>query len=371
MNIGIPKEIKAQENRVSVIPVSVSELVKRGHRVIVETGAGVGASYTDEQYLAAGAEIAPDAATVFRDAELIVKVKEPQPSEVEMLRSEHILFTYLHLAANKDLTESLAASGCTAIAYETIEVNHHLPLLEPMSEIAGRMSAIVGAYHLAKHTGGRGCLLGGVPGVAPGRVVIIGGGTAGVNAARVARGIGADVTILEVDIERMRFLDITMENAHTVYSNEANLSELLPRVDLLIGAVLVPGAKAPKLVTREMLRMMQPGSVFVDIAVDQGGCAETTRATTHENPTYVEEGVLHYCVANMPGAYARTATQALNNATHPWILTIAEKGIPAACASRPDLLGGINILAGNITCEPVAQAHSLPYTDPATLLQTR
>ncbi len=371
MNIGIPKEIKAQENRVSVIPGSVSELVKRGHRVIVETGAGAGASYSDEQYLAAGAEIAPDAATVFRDAELIVKVKEPQPSEVEMLRPEHILFTYLHLAANKDLTESLAASGCTAIAYETIEVNHHLPLLEPMSEIAGRMSAIIGAYHLAKHTGGRGCLLGGVPGVAPGRVVIIGGGTAGVNAARVARGIGADVTILEVDIERMRFLDITMENAHTVYSNEANLSELLPRADLLIGAVLVPGAKAPKLVTREMLRMMQPGSVFVDIAVDQGGCAETTRATTHENPTYVEEGVLHYCVANMPGAYARTATQALNNATQPWILAIAGKGIPAACTTRPDLLGGINTLGAHITCEPVAQAHGLPHTDPATLLQTR
>ena len=365
MNIGIPKEIKAQENRVSIIPGSVLELVKRGHRIIVQTGAGIGASYTDEQYLAAGAEIAPDAATVFREAELIVKVKEPQPSEVAMLTPQHILFTYLHLAANRDLTESLAATGCTAIAYETVEVNRHLPLLEPMSEIAGRMSAIVGAYHLAKHNGGRGCLLGGVPGVAPGRVVIIGGGTAGVNAARVARGIGADVTILEVDLERMRFLDITMENAHTVYSNEANLSELLPRVDLLIGAVLVPGARAPKLVTREMLRMMQKGSVFVDIAVDQGGCAETTRATTHENPTYEEEGVLHYCVANMPGAYARTATQALNNATQPWITLIAEKGVPAACATRPALLGGINTLGGHITCRPVAEAHGLPYADPS------
>ena len=368
MNIGIPKEIKAQENRVSIIPGSVLELVKRGHRIIVQTGAGIGASYTDEQYLAAGAEIAPDAATVFREAELIVKVKEPQPSEVAMLTPQHILFTYLHLAANRDLTESLAATGCTAIAYETVEVNRHLPLLEPMSEIAGRMSAIVGAYHLAKHNGGRGCLLGGVPGVAPGRVVIIGGGTAGVNAARVARGIGADVTILEVDLERMRFLDITMENAHTVYSNEANLSELLPRVDLLIGAVLVPGARAPKLVTREMLRMMQKGSVFVDIAVDQGGCAETTRATTHENPTYEEEGVLHYCVANMPGAYARTATQALNNATQPWITLIAEKGVPAACATRPALLGGINTLGGHITCRPVAEAHGLPYAEPSPLV---
>jgi len=368
MNIGIPKEIKAQENRVSVIPGSVLELVKRGHRVIVQASAGEGASYTDDQYRAAGAEIAPDATSVFRAAELIVKVKEPQPSEVAMLRADHILFTYLHLAANQTLTEGLAASGCTAIAYETVEVNRHLPLLEPMSEIAGRMSAIVGAYHLAKHNGGRGCLLGGVPGVAPGRVVIIGGGTAGVNAARVARGIGADVTILEVDLERMRFLDITMENAHTVYSNEANLSELLPRVDLLIGAVLVPGAKAPKLVTREMLRMMQKGSVFVDIAVDQGGCAETTRATTHENPTYEEEGVLHYCVANMPGAYARTATQALNNATQPWILLIAEKGVPAACATRPALLGGINTLRGHITCRPVAEAHGLHYRDPSTLI---
>ncbi len=368
MNIGIPKEIKAQESRVSMIPGSVSELIKRGHRVLVETGAGLGASYTDSQYTSVGAEIVPDAAAVFEGAELIVKVKEPQPSEVAMLRPDHILFTYLHLAANRQLTEGLAASGCTAIAYETIEVNRHLPLLEPMSEIAGRMSAIVGAYHLAKHNGGRGCLLGGVPGVAPGRVVIIGGGTAGVNAARVARGIGADVTILEVDLDRMRFLDITMENANTVYSNEANLSELLPRVDLLIGAVLVPGAKAPKLVTREMLRMMQKGSVFVDIAVDQGGCAETTRATTHENPTYEEEGVLHYCVANMPGAYARTATQALNNATQPWILLLAEKGVSAACATRRELLGGINTLAGNITCKPVAEAHGLTYADPATLI---
>jgi alanine dehydrogenase len=351
-----------------MIPGSVSELIKRGHRVLVETGAGEGASYTDSHYTNVGAEIMPNAAAVFEGAELIIKVKEPQPTEVAMLRPDHILFTYLHLAANRQLTEGLAASGCTAIAYETIEVNRHLPLLEPMSEIAGRMSAIVGAYHLAKHNGGRGCLLGGVPGVAPGRVVIIGGGTAGVNAARVARGIGADVTILEVDLERMRFLDITMENAHTVFSNEANLSELLPRVDLLIGAVLVPGAKAPKLVTREMLRMMQKGSVFVDIAVDQGGCAETTRATTHENPTYVEEGVLHYCVANMPGAYARTATQALNNATQPWILLIAEKGVSAACATRRELLGGINTLAGHITCKPVAEAHSLDYADPANLV---
>ncbi|RYD30707.1 MAG: alanine dehydrogenase, partial [Verrucomicrobiaceae bacterium] len=358
MDIGVPKEIKAQENRVAMVPGSVAELVKRGHRVFVERGAGEGASYTDAQYQAAGAEIVTDAAKVFASARLIVKVKEPQPAEVALLGPQHILFTYLHLAANKALTESLMASGCTAIAYETIEVNRHLPLLEPMSEIAGRMSAIVGSYHLAKHCGGRGSLLGGVPGVAPGRVVVLGGGTAGVNAARVATGIGADVTILEVDFERMRFLDITM-GSHTVYSNEANLADLLPRVDLVIGAVLVPGAKAPKLITREMLRLMPRGSVFVDIAVDQGGCAETTRPTTHDHPTYEEEGVLHYCVANMPGAYSRTATQALNNVTHPWTALIADKGLTEACRIRKELAGGINVMSGKLTCPPVAEAHGI------------
>lgn len=363
MNIGIPKEIKAQENRVSMIPGSVAELVKRGHRVLIEKGAGEGASYTDAQYESVGAEIVADAAAVFGGAELIVKVKEPQPQEVAMLTPDHVLFTYLHLAADKNLTDGLMASGCTAIAYETIEVNKRLPLLEPMSEIAGRMSSIVGSYHLAKHRGGRGCLLGGVPGVAPGRVVVLGGGTAGVNAARVATGIGADVTILEVDFDRMRFLDITMDHANTVFSSEANLSDLLPRADLLIGAVLVPGARAPKLVTRAMLRMMSKGSVFVDIAVDQGGCSETTRATTHENPTYVEEDVLHYCVANMPGAYSRTATQALNNVTHNWTQLIADKGLEGAAKIRRELVSGINVHAGKLTCRPVAEAHGMEYSD--------
>ena len=369
MNIGIPTEIKAQENRVSVVPGSVTELVKRGHRVLVQRGAGEGASYPDSQYEAAGAELVATAAEIFDRSQLIVKVKEPQPQEVAMLRPDHILFTYLHLAASKPLTESLLASGCTAIAYETLEVNRHLPLLEPMSEIAGRMSAIVGSYYLAKHNGGRGTLLGGVPGVAPGRVVVLGGGTAGINAARVATGIGADVTILEVDFERMRFLDITMAGAHTVYSNEANLSDLLPRVDLVIGAVLLPGAKAPKLITREMLRLMPRGSVFVDIAVDQGGCAETTRPTTHENPTFEEEGVLHYCVANMPGAYARTATQALNNVTNPWIALIADKGVAAACEVRKELIGAVNTSAGKLVFKPVADAHGLAHTpfDPSAL----
>ena len=368
MIIGIPRETKVQEHRVAMVPAAVRELVKRGHRVLVERGAGDGASYSDEQYLAAGAEIVADAAAVFGGAEMIVKVKEPQPPEVAMLEARHLLFTYLHLAAGRALTESLVASGCTALAYETLKVNGRLPLLEPMSEIAGRMSAIVGSYHLAKHRGGRGVLLGGVPGVAPGRVVVLGGGTAGLNAGRVAHGIGADVTILEVDFERMRFLDIAMDGTHTVYSNEANLAELLPRVDLLIGAVLVVGAAAPRLVTREMLRLMPPGSVFVDIAVDQGGCAETTRPTTHDNPTYVEEEVIHYCVANMPGAYARTATQALNNVTQRWITLIADHGLEEACRRHPELLGAVNAAGGMLTCGPVGAAHDLPVSEPAAAL---
>jgi alanine dehydrogenase len=351
-----------------MIPSSAGELVKRGHRVFVQTGAGNGSAYTDEQFLAAGAEILPDADAVFAAADMIVKVKEPQPEEVARLEPRHILFTYLHLAAEKHLTESLMASGCTALAYETLEVNKRLPLLEPMSEIAGRMSSIVGSYHLAKHNGGRGTLLGGVPGVAPGRVVVIGGGTAGVNAARVATGIGADVTILEVDFERMRFLDITMTGTHTVFSSEANLAELLPRVDLVIGAVLVPGAKAPKLITREMLRLMQPGSVFVDIAVDQGGCAETTRPTTHHAPTYVEEDVIHYCVANMPGAYSRTASQALNNTTQRWITLLADNGVAGAARVRKELLGAVNTTGGQLTCAPVGDAHGLAVASAAELL---
>lgn len=351
-----------------MIPSSVGELTRRGHQVLVQKNAGLGASYPDELYIAQGAKIMDTAEAVFAESDLIVKVKEPQASEVAMLNEQHTLFTYLHLAADKNLTESLVASGCTAIAYETIEVNGRLPLLEPMSEIAGRMSSIVGSYHLAKHRGGRGTLLGGVPGVAPGRVVVIGGGTAGINAARVATGIGADVSILEVDFDRMRFLDITMDGAHTVFSNEANLADLLPRVDLVIGAVLVPGAAAPKLITREMLQMMQPGSVFVDIAVDQGGCAETTRPTTHDDPTYFEEEVLHYCVANMPGAYARTATQALNNCTQRWTTMIADEGVSAACRMRKELLSGINCMGGKLTCQPVGEAHDIKTVDPATLI---
>lgn len=367
MTIGLPKEIKAQESRVALLPSAAYQLIKRGHRVLVERGAGTGAGYPDDDYEQAGALLVADHAAPFA-ADLIVKVKEPLPAEYPLLRSGQLLFTYLHLAANKSLTTALLASNASCLAYETVEVNHRLPLLEPMSEIAGRMSVLVGGYFLAKHQGGSGTLLGGVPGVLPGKVVVLGGGVAGVNAARMATGLGADVTILEVDIERMRFLDITLHTAHTLYSSEAHLLDLLPDVDLLIGAVLVPGALAPKLITREMLRKMRPGSVLVDIAVDQGGCAETTRATTHHDPIFVEEGVIHYCVANMPGAYARTATQALTNATFRYIQELADHGLPGACRRHPALISGLNIIAGRLTSRPVADAHGMPYVDPRELL---
>src|SRR6266403_902976 len=327
MIIGVPKEIKEQEQRVALLPSAAEELTRRGHSVLVQKDAGVGSGYPNEDYIKAGAEIVAEAKDVFARAEMIVKVKEPLQAEFPLLRKDQILFTYLHLAASRPLTEALLKSGVTGVAYETIQVGNRLPLLEPMSEIAGRMSVVMGAYFLAKHTGGSGVLLGGVPGVLPGSVVIIGGGTSGVNAARMALGLKADVIILEVDGERMRFLDLTMPNVKTLYSNEANLTELMPTTDLLIGAVLVPGAKAPKLITRAMLKKMRPGSVFVDIAIDQGGCAETSHATTHQNPVYVKEDVVHYCVANMPGAYARTSTQALSNATARYAELLADLGL--------------------------------------------
>jgi len=359
MVIGVPKEIKQQESRVALLPSGVYQLTRRGHRVIVGRGAGAGSGYQDADYTAAGAELAGDGPEVFANADMIVKVKEPLPAEYGLLRRGQILFTYLHLAASRDLTLALVNSGVTAVAYETVEHNRRLPLLEPMSEIAGRMSIIMGGYFLAKHNGGNGVLLGGVPGVLPGRVVVLGGGTSGVNAARMATGLGADVTIMEVDVERMRFLDITMHAAHTLYSSEAHLLELLPGVDLLIGAVLLPGARAPKLVKREMLKVMRPGSVFVDIAIDQGGCAETSRPTTHEEPIFVEEGIIHYCVANMPAAYARTATQALTNVTYPYVELLAEHGIEGACQRMPGLRAGINVMDGAVLIPAVAAAHGL------------
>src|SRR6188474_341398 len=364
MIIGLPKEIKTQEYRVALLPSGAYQLIKRGHTVVVERGAGAGAGYPDAQYEQAGAKLVDNHAAVFAQADLIVKVKEPLPAEYELLRPGQILFTYLHLAASKPLTEALVKSSATCIAYETIEVNRRLPLLEPMSEIAGRMSVLVGGYFLAKHFGGSGVLLGGVPGVLPGKVVVLGGGASGINAARMATGLGADVTILEVDLERMRFLDITMHTAHTLYSSEAHLQELMPSIDLLIGAVLVPGAKAPKLITREMLREMRPGSVLVDIAIDQGGCVETSRPTTHLDPIYVEEGVTHYCVANMPAAYARTATQALTNITARYVELLADLGLEGACKKQPALIGGINTRDGRLTCKAVAEAHGLKYEAP-------
>ena len=364
MIIGVPKEIKEQEQRVALLPSATNQLTRHGHSVLVERNAGLGTGYPDEDYVKAGAEIVEEAKEVFARADMIVKVKEPLKAEFPLLRRGQILFTYLHLAASKPLTEALLKSGVTGVAYETIQVDHRLPLLEPMSEIAGRMSVVMGANFLAKYNGGSGVLLGGVPGVLPGRVVILGGGTSGVNALRMAKGLGADVTILDVDVERLRFLDIAIENLHTLYSNEANLDDLMPDCDLLIGAVLLPGAKAPKLITRAMLRKMKPGSVMVDISIDQGGCAETSRATTHLDPVYVEEGVTHYCVANMPAAYARTATQALTNVTYRYVELLADFGLEGACKKQPTLIGGINTRDGRLTCEAVAEAHGLKWEPP-------
>lgn len=361
MIIGVPKEIKEQEQRVGLLPSAVEQLQRRGHTILVEKNAGVGSGYPDELYKKAGAEIVDLAKDVFARAEMIVKVKEPLAAEFPFLRKGQILFTYLHLAASKPLTEALLKAGVTGVAYETIQVGNRLPLLEPMSEIAGRMSTVMGAYYLAKHVGGSGVLLGGVPGVSPGRVVVLGGGTSGVNALRMAKGLGADVTILDIDVERLRFLDLAMDNTRTLYSSEANLNDLMPDCDLLIGAVLLPGAKAPKLITRAMLRKMKPGSVLVDIAIDQGGCAETSRPTTHVDPVYVEEGVTHYCVANMPAAYARTATQALTNVTYRYVQLLADHGLEGACEKQPALRGGINTRDGKLTIQAVADAHGLKY----------
>ena len=363
MNIGIPRETKIKENRVACTPAGAGMLVHAGHTVLIEAGAGLGSGYTDAHFRAAGATLVPAAADAWA-ADLVIKVKEPIAAEFPFLRPGLLLFTYLHLAADRTLTDRLLASRVTGLGYETVQIGRRLPLLEPMSEIAGRMSAVVGAHYLSKAQGGKGVLLGGVPGVLPGKVLIIGGGTSGINAGRMAGGLGADVTILEVDLEQMRFLDISLHSlAHTLYSNEQNLIDVLPGVDLLIGAVLVPGARAPKLIRRDMLREMQPGSVFVDIAIDQGGCAETSRPTTHEDPVYVEEDVLHYCVTNMPGAYARTATQALTNVTIPYAIKLANLGLEEALRQLPELRKGLNTHQGHLACPAVAAAHNLPCTE--------
>jgi alanine dehydrogenase len=362
MRVGVPKEIKNHEYRVGLTPPSVAELVGAGHEVIVETSAGLGIDFTDSDYVAAGARIVEDAATVFAESDMIVKVKEPQPAEIALLEPRHTLFTYLHLAADKPQAEGLMRSGATCIAYETVTSNNgSLPLLKPMSEVAGRMSIQVGAHYLEKEQGGRGVLLGGVPGVAPARVAILGGGVSGINAAQMAVGQRADVTIYDISNERLAELDLHFgSQIKTAYASRAAIASAVARAHLVIGAVLVPGAAAPKLVTREMLRTMKRGSVLVDIAIDQGGCFETSRATTHDDPVFVEEGVIHYCVANMPGAVARTSAFALNNATLPFVMRLAKQGAEAAMAADRHLAAGVNVSGGKIRHAAVAEALSLP-----------
>ena len=364
MLVGVPKEIKVEEYRVGMVPSSVRELVANGHQVIVQTGAGLGSGFDDAAYTAVGATIVPDAATVFAKADMIVKVKEPQPVECGMLRPGQVLFTYLHLAADKDQAEGIAKSGAIAIAYETVtDPRGRLPLLAPMSEIAGRMSVQVGAHYLEKHQGGSGLLLGGIPGVAPARVVILGGGVSGTNAAMMAVGMGADVVILDRSLDRLRELNVQFGSSlRTIHSNFDRIEYYVERADLVIGAVLIPGAAAPKLVSKQLVGRMRPGSVLVDIAIDQGGCFETARPTTHRNPIYVEDGVIHYCVTNMPGAVARSSAIGLNNATLPYALALANKGWRDALSSDPHLLAGLNVAAGKITHELVAQDLSMAYT---------
>jgi alanine dehydrogenase len=362
MRVGIPKEIKNHEYRVGLTPASAFDVIKAGHEVVVETQAGSGIDFDDDAYRAVGAEIVETAADVFAQADMIVKVKEPQQQEIAMLEARHILFTYLHLAADKPQTEGLMASGATCIAYETVtSPNRSLPLLKPMSEVAGRMSVQAGAHYLEKEQGGRGILLGGVPGVAPAKVVIIGGGVAGLNAAQMAVGLRADVTIYDVSNDRLAELDTHFGNKiKTGYASKAAVADAVKTAHLVIGAVLVPGAAAPKLVTREMLKTMKRGSVIVDIAIDQGGCLETSRPTTHDEPVYVEEGVIHYCVANMPGAVARTSTFALNNATLPYVIQLAGKGSDQAMRENVHLAAGLNVSGGKIRHAAVAEALELP-----------
>lgn len=370
MKIGVPKEIKVHENRVGLVPESVRELVDRGHTVYVEHHAGMGIGCADAHYRRAGAVVLDSAQAVFEAADLIVKVKEPQPIECQRLREGQTLFTYLHLAPDPNQTRGLLDSGCTAIAYETVTDAHgRLPLLSPMSEVAGRLSIQVGAHCLEKHQGGRGVLLGGVPGVKPGHVVVIGGGVVGENAIRMAMGKGAYVTVLDRSLDRLRELDLHFgSRLHTLFSTRANVEESIASADLVIGAVLIAGRAAPQLVTRDMLAKMQNGSVIVDVSIDQGGCIETSRPTTHDAPTYVEEGVLHYSVANMPGAVPHTAAYALNNATLPFVIALAEKGVQPALLADPHLLSGLNIYQGHTTYLPVAEDLGLQYSDPRGLI---
>ena len=363
MLVGVPKEVKTHEYRVGLVPGNVRELVHHGHKVVVETGAGGGIGFDDADYVKAGATVLPNAAAVFAAADMIVKVKEPQPAEIAMLRPNQVLFTYLHLAADKAQTEGLMKSGATCIAYETVtDPFGGLPLLAPMSEVAGRMSVQVGAHCLEKEQGGLGVLLGGVPGVAAAKVVIIGGGVSGTNAARMAMGMEAHVIVIDKSLQRLKELDMQFgAQLHTRFSTVATIEQEVAQADLVIGAVLVPGAAAPKLVSRQMVKGMKKGSVIVDIAIDQGGCFETSRPTSHANPTYVDEGVIHYCVTNMPGAVARTSTFALNNATLPFVVALANKGWKDACRANVHLARGLNVHAGKVTYAAVAQDLNLAY----------
>lgn len=370
MKIGVPKEIKTNENRIAVVPSGAESLIAAGHQVMVETGGGLGSGFADDAYTSVGAKIAPDAATVWKDCEMIMKVKEPIEREWPHMRKAQVIFTYFHFAADEKLTRAHMKSAATCIAYETVELpSRELPLLTPMSEVAGRMAVQEGAKYLEKLYGGRGVLLGGVPGVAPAKVVILGGGIVGINAAKIAAGMGAKVVILDISLERLRYLsDVMPANVQLIYSNRHNILEQVASADLVIGGVLIPGAKAPKLVRREDLKLMQPGSVIVDVAIDQGGCVETIKATTHENPTYVVDGVIHYGVANMPGGVPRTSTLALTNATLPYALQLANKGWKQALKDSLALRKGLNMIDGKVTYPGVAEAFGLELHDPSAFV---
>ncbi|MDQ7071212.1 MAG: alanine dehydrogenase [Rhodobacterales bacterium] len=371
MKIGCPKEIKPQEFRVGMTPNAAQEAVNHGHDVVIETNAGIGSGFDDDAYRAAGAVILETAEEIFASADMIVKVKEPQPNERKMLRKDQLLFTYLHLAPDRAQTEDLMESGCTAIAYETVTgAGGGLPLLAPMSEVAGRLAPQVGAWTLQKANGGRGVLMGGVPGVGPARIVVIGGGVVGTHAARIAAGMGADVTVLDRYLPRLRYLDdVFSRDFKTSYASAGNTIDLVREADMVIGAVLVPGAEAPKLISRAQLSEMKPGAVLVDVAIDQGGCFETSHATTHQDPIYDVDGIMHYCVANMPGAVARTSTIALGNATMPYMLALADKGWKQACIDDKHLLNGLNVHAGQLTYYAVGKALGIDVVSPSLVLK--
>ncbi len=370
MLVGILKEIKSAENRVAMTPAGVEMFRQRGHTVLVETGAGNGSGFDDAAYRAVGADIAATAEEAYRQADMVMHVKEPQPSEFGLIRTDQIVFTYLHLAADKRLTEAMIASGCVGIAYETIQkADGSLPLLTPMSEVAGRMAVQEAAKYLEMTQGGRGILLGGVPGVDPATVVVLGGGVVGTNAAKMACGLGAKVVVLDTNLERLRYLsDVMPRNCFTVMSTPANIRKFIAEADAVIGAVLVAGAKAPRLLTREMLKLMKPGAVVVDVAIDQGGCFETSRVTTHADPVYTVDGIVHYCVGNMPGAVAKTSTLALTNATLPYALRIADRGWRKAVEEDREIRLGVNVLRGTLVHRKIADDHGLPHVDIAALL---